>query len=151
MEEDDLNNNLSEYQLFLKEINNGNTEKAQSEINNNNNTRINDTANNFKTEIKVSDLTKKKIHFGFVNKKTKEDEKKILEEDTKGKTEEHEDYQKNDVDGDLANLLDKYFDIANVEVNNNTQKSYQLSENQKSELSENNSKSNYFENIMNTE
>ena len=47
--------------------------------------------------------------------------------------------------------MDNSFDIANVEVNNNTQKSYQFSENQKSELSENNSKSNYFENIMNTE
>ena len=42
-------------------------------------------------------------------------------------------------DEDKADFFNDY-DIATVEVNNSTQKSYQLSENQKSEFSENNSK-----------
>jgi len=151
MKKDDLKENLFDYQQFLNENKNGNTKKAQSEINNNNN-RINDINNNFKTEIKISDLDKKKIQFGFENKRTDEDEIKAIEDDTKGKIEDQiEDYQKKDGNGDLANLINEFFDISTVEVNNSTQKSYKLSENQKSEFSENNSQSKYFDNIMNTE
>ena len=151
MKKDDLKENLFDYQQFLNENKNGNTKKAQSEINNNNN-RINDINNNFKTEIKISDLDKKKIQFGFENKRTDEDEIKTIEDDTKGKIEDQiEDYQKKDGNGDLANLINEFFDISTVEVNNSTQKSYKLSENQKSEFSENDSQSKYFDNIMNTE
>ena len=144
--EDDPNEKLPDYQHFLKEKKNGNTEKAQSAINNNN-IRINDITNNFNTETKNTNLDKKKIQFGFVNKKA-DDKKYTVEEDTNGKTEDQiEDYQMNDED--KFGFYDD-FDIATVEVNNGTQKSYQLSENQKSEFSENNSKSIYFD-LANTE
>ena len=55
------------------------------------------------------------------------------------------------IDEDKTNFYND-FDIATVEVNNGTQKSYQYSENQKSEFSENenNSKSIYFD-LANTE
>jgi len=154
MKKDDIKENLFDYQQFINENKNGNTKKAQSEINinNNNNNRINDVNNNFKTEIKISDLDKKKIQFGFENKKADEDEIRAIEEDAKGKIEDQiEDYQMKDENGDLANLINEYYDISTVEVNNSTQKSYKLSENQKSEFSENDSQSKYFDNIMNTE
>jgi D-alanyl-D-alanine carboxypeptidase len=134
--ENDSNEKIPEYQQFLKEKKNGNIEKAKSEENNNN-IPINDTTNNFKTEIENSYLDKKRIQFGFENEKTS-DEKYTVEEDTKAETEEQiEEYQMSDED-----KTDFYndFDIATVEVNSGTQKSYQLSENQKSEFSENNSK-----------
>jgi D-alanyl-D-alanine carboxypeptidase len=133
--ENDSKEKIPEYQQFLKEKKNGNIEKAKSEENNN--IPINDTTNNFKTEIENSYLDKKRIQFGFENEKTS-DEKYTVEEDTKAETEEQiEEYQMSDED-----KTDFYndFDIATVEVNNGTQKSYQLSENQKSEFSENNSK-----------
>jgi hypothetical protein len=140
--EDELKEKLPDYQQFLKKNKNENNEKAQSEKNNNNNIRINNSDNNFKTEVKNSDLDKKKIQFGFVNKKS-DDEIFTDEVDTKGKTEEQiEDYQM--IDEDKTNFYND-FDIATVEVNNGTQKSYQYSENQKSEFSENNSKSIYFD------
>jgi len=154
MKKDDIKENLFDYQQFINENKNGNTKKAQSEINNNNNNnnRINDVNNNFKTEIKIFDLDKKKIQFGFENKKADEDEIRAIEEDAKGKIEDQiEDYQMKDENGDLANLINEYYDISTVEVNNSTQKSYKLSENQKSEFSENDSQSKYFDNIMNTE
>ena len=135
--ENDSNEKIPEYQQFLKEKKNGNIEKAKSEKNNNNNIPINDTTNNHGTEIKNINLDKKRIQFGFENEKTS-DEKYTVEEDTKGETEEQiEEYQMSDED-----KTDFYndFDIATVEVNSGTQKSYQLSENQKSEFSENNSK-----------
>ena len=134
--ENDSKEKIPEYQQFLKEKKNGNIEKAKSEENNNN-IPINDTTNNFKTEIENSYLDKKRIQFGFENEKTS-DEKYTVEEDTKAETEEQiEEYQMSDED-----KTDFYndFDIATVEVNSGTQKSYQLSENQKSEFSENNSK-----------
>jgi D-alanyl-D-alanine carboxypeptidase len=133
--ENDSKEKIPEYQQFLKEKKNGNIEKAKSEENNN--IPINDTINNFKTEIENSYLDKKRIQFGFENEKTS-DEKYTVEEDTKAETEEQiEEYQMSDED-----KTDFYndFDIATVEVNSGTQKSYQLSENQKSEFSENNSK-----------
>ena len=134
--ENDSKEKIPEYQQFLKEKKNGNIEKAKS-AKNNNNIPINDTTNNFKTEIENSYLDKKRIQFGFENEKTS-DEKYTVEEDTKAETEEQiEEYQMSDED-----KTDFYndFDIATVEVNSGTQKSYQLSENQKSEFSENNSK-----------
>jgi D-alanyl-D-alanine carboxypeptidase len=134
--ENDSKEKIPEYQQFLKEKKNGNIEKAKSEENNNNIPK-NDTTNNFKTEIENSYLDKKRIQFGFENEKTS-DEKYTVEEDTKAETEEQiEEYQMSDED-----KTDFYndFDIATVEVNSGTQKSYQLSENQKSEFSENNSK-----------
>ena len=134
--ENDSKEKIPEYQQFLKEKKNGNIEKAKSEENNNN-IPINDTTNNFKTEIENSYLDKKRIQFGFENENTS-DEKYTVEEDTKAETEEQiEEYQMSDED-----KTDFYndFDIATVEVNSGTQKSYQLSENQKSEFSENNSK-----------
>ena len=134
--ENDSNEKIPEYQQFLKEKKNGNIEKAKS-AKNNNNIPINDTNNNFETEIKNSNLDKKRIQFGFLNAS---DEQYTVEEDTKGETEEQiEEYQMSDED--KADFFNDY-DIATVEVNNSTQKSYQLSENQKSEFSENNSKSN---------
>ena len=138
--ENDSNEKIPEYQQFLKEKKNGNIEKAKSEKNNNNNNiPINDTTNNHGTEIKNINLDKKRIQFGFVNKK-ESDEKYTVEEDTKCETEEQiEEYQMSDED--KTNFFND-FDIATVEVNNNTQKSYQLSENQKSEFSEINSESN---------
>ena len=140
--EDEPKEKLPDYQQFLKKNKNENNEKAQSEKNNNNNIRINNSDNNFKTEVKNSDLDKKKIQLGFVNKKS-DDEIFTDEVDTKGKTEEQiEDYQM--IDEDKTNFYND-FDIATVEVNNGTQKSYQYSENQKSEFSENNSKSIYFD------
>ena len=136
--ENDSKEKIPEYQQFLKEKKNEDIDKAKS-AENNNNLPINDTTNNFKTEIENSYLDKKRIQFGFVNKK-ESDEKYTVEEDTKCETEEQiEEYQMSDEDKtDFFND----FDIATVEVNNNTQKSYQLSENQKSEFSENNSESN---------
>ena len=132
--ENDSNEKIPEYQQFLKEKKNGNIEKAKS-AKNNNNIPINDTNNNFETEIKNSNLDKKRIQFGFLNAS---DEQYTVEEDTKGETEEQiEEYQMSDED--KADFFNDY-DIASVEVNNSTQKSYQLSENQKSEFSENNSK-----------
>jgi hypothetical protein len=140
--EDEPKEKLPDYQQFLKKNKNENNEKAQSEKNNNNNIRINNSDNNFKTEVKNYDLDKKKIQLGFVNKKS-DDEIFTDEVDTKGKTEEQiEDYQM--IDEDKTNFYND-FDIATVEVNNGTQKSYQYSENQKSEFSENNSKSIYFD------
>ena len=134
--ENDSNEKIPEYQQFLKEKKNGNIEKAKS-AKNNNNIPINDTTNNFKTEIENSYLDKKRIQFGFLNAS---DEQYTVEEDTKGETEEQiEEYQMSDED--KADFFNDY-DIATVEVNNSTKKSYQLSENQKSEFSENNSKSN---------
>jgi hypothetical protein len=134
--ENDSKEKIPEYQQFLKEKKNGNIEKAKS-AKNNNNIPINDTNNNFETEIKNSNLDKKRIQFGFLNAS---DEQYTVEEDTKGETEEQiEEYQMSDED--KADFFNDY-DIATVEVNNSTQKSYQLSENQKSEFSENNSKSN---------
>ena len=132
--ENDSKEKIPEYQQFLKEKKNGNIEKAKSEENNNN-IPINDTTNNFKTEIENSYLDKKRIQFGFLNAS---DEQYTVEEDTKGETEEQiEEYQMSDED--KADFFNDY-DIATVEVNSGTQKSYQLSENQKSEFSENNSK-----------
>ena len=146
--EDDQKEKLPDYQQFLKENKNENTEKAQSAITNNNNIRINNSFNNFKTEIKNSDFDKKKIQFGFINKNA-DNEIFTVEEDTKGKTEEQiEDYQM--IDEDRTNFYNDFdYDISTVKVNNDTQKSYQLSENQKSEFSENNTKSLYFD--FNTE
>jgi DUF4097 and DUF4098 domain-containing protein YvlB len=104
--EDDQKEKLPDYQQFLKENKNENTEKAQSAITNNNNIRINNSFNNFKTEIKNSDFDKKKIQFGFVNKKA-DDEILTVEEDTKGKTEEQiEDYQM--IDEDRADFYNDY-------------------------------------------
>ena len=144
--EDDPKEKLPDYQHFLKENKNGNTEKTQSAINNND-ILINYLTNNFNTETKITNLDKKNIQFGFVNKKA-DDKKYTVEEDTNGKTEDQiEDYQMNDED--KTDFYNDY-DIATVEVNNDTQKSYQLSENQKSEFSENNSKSIYFD-LANTE
>ena len=145
--EDDQKEKIPDYQQFLTENKNENNEKPKSDINNNNNIRINNSVNNFKTEIKHSDIDKKKIQFGLVNKKT-DDEIFTVEGVTKVKTEEQiDDYQMNNEDrADFYND----FDIATVEVNNGTQKSYQLSENQKSEFSENNSKSIYYD-FANTE
>ena len=147
--EDDPKEKFPAYQQFLKEDKNEINEKPKSDINNNNNIRITNSVNNFKTEIKHSDIDKKKIQFGLVNKKT-DDEIFTVEGVTKVKTEEQiDDYQMNDEDrADFYNDCD--FDIATVEVNNGTQKSYQLSENQKSEFSENNSKSIYYD-FANTE
>ena len=146
--EDDQKEKLPDYQQFLKENKNGSTEKAQSAINNNNNIRTINSVNNFKTEIKNSDFDKKKIQFGFINKNA-DNEIFTVEEDTKGKTEEQiEDYQM--IDEDKTNFYNDFdYDISTVKVNNDTQKSYQLSENQKSEFSENNTKSLYFD--FNTE
>ena len=136
--ENDSKEKIPEYQQFLKEKKNGNIEKAKS-AKNNNNIPINDTTNNFETEIKNSNLDKKRIQFGFVNKKASDDQYDV-EEDTKGETEEQiEEYQMSDED--KADFFNDY-DIATIEVNNSTQKSYQLSEHQKSEFSENNSESN---------
>ena len=146
--EDDPKEKLPDYQHFLKENKNENTEKAQSAINNND-IPINYLTNNFNTETKITNLDKKNIQFGFVNKKA-DDKKYTVEEDTNGKTEDQiEDYQM--IDEDKTDFYNDYdYDIATVEVNNGTQKSYQLSENQKSEFSENNSKSIYFD-LTNTE
>ena len=149
---EDEDNLIFEYQQFLKKNNTENPEKAQSEINNNDNKKTNEVNNNVKTEIENAYLDKKKIQYGFVNKQEGGNEKMTVEEDTKGKTEEQtEYYQMSGENGDFVDLFNEYYDVANVEVNNDTQKSYKLVEDQKSEFSDNNSQSMDFDNDMNSE